>query len=317
MISNTRLVKQMVADLGFSYCGISKAEFLEEQAPRLTQWLEQDMHGKMGYMANHFDKRLDPTKLVPGAKTVVSLLYNYYSPKKQSDPEAPKISMYAYGEDYHFVLKRKLKDLVRRIQEEIGEVEGRVFVDSAPVMDKVWAEKSGLGWIGKHTNLINKNSGSYFFIAELILDLELEPDGPIGDFCGTCTRCIDACPTDAIVEPYMVDGSKCISYFTIELKDNIIPSSMDGKFDNWAFGCDICQQVCPWNRFSKPHAEPSFEPSEELLGMTKSDWEEITLEVFKRVFRRSPVKRTGHDGIVRNLNFIGRPMQAQAGKKPE
>lgn len=258
----------------------------------------------MNYMANHFDMRLDPAKLVPGAKSIVSLLLNYYTEEKQSDPEAPKISKYAYGEDYHFVIKRKLKELLAALQEKIGsEIGGRVFVDSAPVMDKVWAKKSGLGWIGKHSNLLNREMGSFFFIAELILDIELEPDSAIGDYCGTCTRCIDACPTDAIIEPYVVDGSKCISYFTIELKD-AIPESEKGKFQNWAFGCDICQDVCPWNSFAKPHRENAFLPNEKLLGMSKSDWEEITEDVFQELFKRSAVKRTKFEGLKRNIRFV-------------
>lgn len=255
-------------------------------------------------MENHFEKRLDPRKLVEGAKTVISLLFNYYTPKKQEDPAAPKISSYAYGKDYHFVVKDKMKELFKWMQEEIGEVGGRYFVDSAPVLDKAWAEKSGLGWIGKHTNLINKDQGSYFFIAELIVDLEIEPDGPIKDYCGTCTKCIDACPTDAIIQPYVVDGSKCISYFTIELKD-AIPQEMNGTFENWMFGCDICQQVCPWNRFSLAHQEPQFEPHPDLLSMTQKDWNELTREKFQEVFQKSAVKRTKYEGLMRNIKFLG------------
>lgn len=304
MQDNARLVKAIAADLGFSFCGISKAEFLEEEAPRLTKWLKESKHGGMSYMENHFDKRLDPTLLVPGAKSVISLLFNYYNPDGQKDEDAPKISMYAYGEDYHHVVKRKLKDLMRRISEEIGSVDGRVFVDSAPVMDKAWAARSGLGWIGKNSNLINKVQGSYFFIAEAIIDLELEADSPIKDYCGTCTACIDACPTEAIVQPYVVDGSKCISYFTIELKDNIIPSDYAGQFDNWAFGCDVCQQVCPWNRFSLKHNEPAFDPHESMMGLAPIEWQEMTEEVFREIFRRSPVKRAGYDGLKRNLKFL-------------
>lgn len=300
----TSLIKEKSRELGFMYCGISKATFLEEEAPRLEQWLKDGKQGKMAYMENHFDKRLDPRLLVDGAKTVVSLLLNYYSPEKQNDPAAPKISQYAYGTDYHFVIKDKLKILLQFMQEEIGEVNGRVFVDSAPVMDKVWAQKSGLGWIGKNSNLIRPGTGSFFFIAELIIDLELEPDGPIKDYCGTCTRCIDACPTDAIVQPYVVDGSKCISYLTIELKDQLLPEEFRGKMDNWMFGCDVCQDVCPWNRFSKPHSESAFHPHERLLHMTKSDWKDLTEEVFRELFRNSAVKRTKLEGLRRNIGFV-------------
>lgn len=300
---HTHLIKEKSRELGFMYCGISKADFLKDEAPRLEQWLKDGRNGKMAYMENHFDKRLDPRLLVDGAKTVVSLLLNYYSPEKQRDPEAPKISQYAYGTDYHFVIKDKLKSLLHFIQEAIGEVNGRVFVDSAPVMDKAWAEKSGLGWIGKNSNLIRPGTGSFFFIAELIIDLELEPDGPIKDYCGTCTRCIDACPTEAIVQPYVVDGSKCISYLTIELKDQLLPEEFRGKMDNWMFGCDVCQDVCPWNRFSKPHSESAFHPHERLLHLTKSDWQDLTEEVFRELFRNSAVKRTKLEGLRRNIGF--------------
>lgn len=302
-MKNETLIKQEAQRLGFLNCGISKADYLEEEAPRLEQWLNANMHGQMGYMANHFDKRLDPRKLVGGAKSVITVLLNYYPSETQKDEEAPKISKYAYGNDYHHVIKGKLRELVNFINEEIGEVGGRAFVDSAPVMDKVWAAKAGLGWIGKSTNLINAKSGSFFFIGELILDVELEPDGPTTDHCGTCTACIDACPTEAIVEPYVVDGSKCISYFTIELKD-AIPTSMKGKFDDWAFGCDVCQDVCPWNRFSKPHSEPQFSPHPEMLEMTKQDWEELTEDVFKKVFQKSAVKRAKFGGLKRNIDFL-------------
>lgn len=300
---NTQIIKSEAKRLGFDHCGISKADFLAEEAPRLESWLNKGMHGRMSYMEDHFDKRLDPRILVPGARSVVSLLLNYFPSREQQDKEAPKISKYAYGTDYHFVIKEKLNLLLEAIREKIGEVEGRVFVDSAPVLDKAWAKKSGLGWIGKNSNLINKESGSFYFIAELIIDLELEADGPIKDYCGTCTKCIDACPTDAIIEPYVVDGSKCISYFTIELKENI-PSEMKGKFQNWAFGCDICQDVCPWNSFSKPHSEIHFQGSDELLGMTKHDWQEMTEETFKRVFKDSAVKRTKFSGLKRNIEFL-------------
>jgi epoxyqueuosine reductase len=300
---NTLFIKAEAKRLGFEFCGISKANFLEEEAPRLENWLNKNMHGQMSYMQNYFDKRLDPRLLVPGAKSVISLLLNYYPAETQTDPAAPKISKYAYGADYHFVIKEKLNLLLESIQQNIGAVEGRAFVDSAPVMDKVWAKKSGLGWIGKNSNLINKQHGSFYFIAELITDLELEIDGPIKDYCGTCTRCIDACPTNAIVAPYVVDGSKCISYFTIELKDNI-PNDVAGKFDNWAFGCDICQDVCPWNRFTKPTTEKHFNANAQLLGMSKTDWHELTEETFKRVFKDSAVKRTKYKGLKRNLEFI-------------
>ncbi|MDX5443709.1 MAG: tRNA epoxyqueuosine(34) reductase QueG [Hymenobacteraceae bacterium] len=284
------------------YCGVSKAEFLEEEAPRLEAWLNQNRHGQMHYMANHFDKRLDPTLLVEGAKSVVSLTLNYF-PEEQQPEDTYKISKYAYGTDYHFVIKDKLKTLLAYINETIGEVGGRCFVDSAPVLDKAWAKKSGLGWIGKNSNLISPKAGSFFFIAELIIDLELEYDGPIKDYCGTCTRCIDACPTDAIYEPYKVDGSKCMSYFTIERKDQI-PQEVEGKFGNWIFGCDICQDVCPWNRFSKPHQEPAFTPHPQLPQLNQKDWEEITQDVFQTIFRKSAVKRTGYDGLRRNIKFV-------------
>ncbi|GGX13646.1 tRNA epoxyqueuosine(34) reductase QueG [Aquimarina muelleri] len=299
----TKSIKEEAKRLGFLSCGISKAEFLEQEAPRLEKWLHQNRNGQMSYMENHFDKRLDPTKLVEGSKSVVSLLLNYYPSEEQKDPEAPKISKYAYGTDYHFVIKDKLKQLLDFISEEIGEVHGRAFVDSAPVLDKAWAAKSGLGWIGKNSNLLTQKVGSFYFIAELILDLDLEYDTPVTDHCGTCTACIDACPTQAIVEPYVVDGSKCISYFTIELKEEI-PNSYKGQFDNWMFGCDICQDVCPWNRFSKAHSEPLFNPKPDLLQMTKKDWEEITQEVFSKVFQKSAVKRTKFSGLTRNIQFL-------------
>ncbi|MCC5924350.1 MAG: tRNA epoxyqueuosine(34) reductase QueG [Crocinitomicaceae bacterium] len=301
---NTQWIKAKAKELGFFYCGISEAAFLEEEAKRLDEWLKAGKHGKMQYMENHFDKRLDPRLLVPNAKAVVSLLLNYYNPDKPSDKTAPKISQYAYGQDYHNVIKDKLKRFLSAIQDEIGEVSGRVFVDSAPVMDKVWAKKSGLGWIGKNSNLIHPKEGSFFFIAELILDLPLQPDGPMKDYCGTCTRCIDACPTDAISQPYVVDGSKCISYLTIELKDELLPNEFKGKMDNWAFGCDICQDVCPWNRFAKRHNEPAFMPHEELLRMNKADWQDLTEEVFQELFRKSAVKRTKWRGLKRNIDFL-------------
>lgn len=301
---NTQRIKNKTKDLGFFFCGISKADFLEDEAIHLESWLKRNYHGKMGYMENHFDKRLDPRLLVEDAKSVVTVLLNYYPENTQTDSEAPKLSKYAYGEDYHFVIKDKLNELVAFIQKEIGEVAGRAFVDSAPVMDKAWAKKSGAGWLGKNTNIIHPKNGSFFFIAELIIDLELEPDGPIKDYCGSCTRCIDACPTEAIAEPYMVDGSKCISYLTIELKDAILPNEFHGKMDNWMFGCDICQDVCPWNRFSKPHTENRFKPHDNLLHLTKNDWKDLTQEVFGDLFKNSAVKRTKFDGLKRNIDFI-------------
>ncbi len=298
----TQLVKQEAARLGFDFCGISKADFLSEEAPRLEKWLLQNMHGKMAYMANHFDKRLDPRLLVPGAKSVISLLLNYF-PNELQNHASPKISKYAYGNDYHFVIKEKLKELTATLEEHIGQINGRVFVDSAPILDRAWAKKSGLGWIGKNGNLINKSAGSFFFIAEIICDLDLEVDGEVEEFCGTCTRCIDACPTEAIIQPYIVDGSKCISYFTIELKDEI-PVSMRGKFQDWVFGCDICQDVCPWNRFSKPLKEKKLAANKNVLAMDTNEWHELTEAVFGKLFKNSAVQRTGLDGIKRNLQFI-------------
>lgn len=297
-----KLIKTEAKRLGFLSCGISKAEFLEIEAPRLENWLNNNRHGEMRYMENHFDKRLDPTKLVEDSKSVISLLLNYFPEETQSE-DTFKVSKYAYGNDYHHVIKSKLKALTHFIQDEIGDVSGRAFVDSAPVLDKAWAAKSGLGWIGKHSNLLTQQVGSFYFIAELILDLDLEYDYAVTDHCGSCTACIDACPTQAIVEPYVVDGSKCISYFTIELKDQL-PNSMKGKFDNWIFGCDVCQDVCPWNKFSKPHNEPLFNPHPELLNMTKKDWEDLTEDVFKKVFQKSAVKRTKFSGLQRNISFL-------------
>lgn len=302
---HARLIKAEAQRLGFLFCGISEAGFLEEEAPRLERWLKGDMHGQMGYMEGHMDKRLDPRLLMPGARSVVTVLLNYHPEKQQTDPDAPRISKYAYGEDYHFVIKDKLRGLADYITEHIGEVEGRAFVDSAPVMDKAWALRSGAGWMGKHTNIIRPRVGSFFFIGELILDLPLAPDGPMADHCGTCTACMDACPTEAIVEPYVVDGSKCISYFTIELKE-AIPEDMKGKFGNWAFGCDVCQDVCPWNRFATPHSEPRFNAHPKLLDMKADGWRDITEDVFREVFRRSAVKRTKYEGLKRNLRFIGK-----------
>lgn len=297
---------QKAKELGFFHIGFSKATFLEEEAPRLEQWLSNNYQGKMSYMENHFDKRLDPRLLVDDAKTVISLLFNYYTDQKQTDQEAPKISTYAYGEDYHHVIKDKLKELMAFMQDEIGEVHGRGFVDSAPVMDKAWAKKAGLGWIGKNANLITRQQGSFFFIADLIVDIEIEADGPITDYCGTCTRCIDACPTEAIVQPYVVDGSKCISYLTIELKDELVPKEFSGKMDNWMFGCDICQDVCPWNRFSVLHNEERFLPTPTLLDLSKDDWQNLQEEGFQILFQRSAVKRTKFKGLKRNITFLNR-----------
>lgn len=298
----TKLIKDEAQRLGFMSCGISKAGFLEQEAPRLESWLNKNMHGEMAYMENHFDKRLDPTLLVPGAKSVVSLLLNYYPDEKQRE-DTYKISKYAYGTDYHFVIKDKLKELLEFINANIGEVAGRAFVDSAPVLDKAWAAKSGLGWIGKHSNLLTKQVGSFYFIAELIIDLDLDYDTPVTDHCGSCTACIDACPTNAIVDAHVVDGSKCISYFTIELK-NELPSFAQDKMDDWMFGCDVCQDVCPWNRFSKPHNEPLFDANPEILKYSKSEWKELTQEVFSTLFKKSPVKRTKFKGLERNINFL-------------
>lgn len=302
----TKYKNQILAkaqELGFFYCGFSKAGFLEDEAPRLENWLKNNHQGKMSYMENHFDKRLDPSKLVPGAKSVISLLFNYATDHKQLDVEAPKISKYAYGEDYHYLVKERLVELFSFIKDLVGEVEGRAFVDSAPVMDKAWASKAGLGWIGKNSNLIHPKEGSFFFIAELITDLDFEQDGPMKDYCGTCTKCIDDCPTEAIVAPYVVDGSKCISYLTIELKDELLPNEFKSKMDNWAFGCDVCQDVCPWNRFSKPHKEERFQ-NPKLLDFTKKDWMDLNEETYRELLKRSPLKRAKFKGIKRNLSFI-------------
>ncbi len=300
--SYSRMIKAEAGRLGFLACGISRADFLEEEAPRLERWLRQGMHGEMAYMENHFDKRLDPRKLVPGAKSVVSLLLNYFPPARQQEGTY-QVSKYAYGEDYHRVIKDKLHELLAYITTEIGQVQGRAFVDSAPVLDKAWAARSGLGWIGKNANLLTKEVGSFYFIAELILDLDLEADGPVTDHCGTCTACLDACPTQAIVQPYVVDASRCISYFTIELK-NQIPSEFKGEWQDWIFGCDVCQDVCPWNRFAKPHQERRFTPQNELLEMSRGDWEELTAEAFAGLFPKSAVKRTKFDGLTRNIRFL-------------
>jgi epoxyqueuosine reductase len=300
---NSRFIKTIAAELGFSYCGISEATFLESEAPRLEAWLQRGHAGQMKYLEENFDKRLDPRLLVPGAKSVVSLVYNYYPQRNLSEGSDLKIAKYAYGEDYHFVIKDKLKIFIERLREKIGEVNGRAFVDSAPVHERAWAQRAGLGWVGKNSLLLNKSMGSFFFLAELILDLELDYDGPVKDYCGTCTACMDACPTEAIPEPYVVDGSKCISYLTIELKEEI-PTEVKGKFENWIFGCDICQDVCPWNRFSKPHQEPRFLPHPDLEKMKKEDWQEISEEVFQKLFKKSAVKRTKLPGLQRNIRFV-------------
>jgi epoxyqueuosine reductase len=299
---NSQLIKQKAYELGFQFCGISKADFLDEEAPRLENWLTQNRNGEMNWMENHFDKRLDPRKLVEGSKSVISFMLNYF-PEEELLLEKYKISRYAYGIDYHFVIKDKLKELFAFISQEIGEINGRIFTDSAPVMDKAWAKKSGLGWMGKNTNLIHPKSGSYFFLAEIICDLELEYDGPIKDYCGTCTKCLDACPTDALFAPYQLDGSKCISYLTIELKDKI-PDEFKGSMSNWVFGCDICQEVCPWNRFSKPSTLVEFEPNSTLKNITDSEMKEITKEVFSDLFKKSAIKRTKFEGLKRNISFL-------------
>ena len=295
-------IKQQAKSLGFLSCGFSKAEFLDTEAPRLEQWLKANQHGEMAYMANYFDQRLDPTKLVEGAKTVISLLYNYY-PEKTQTQNTYKIARYAYGEDYHWVIKDKLKTLLTQMQSQFGDFYGRAFVDSAPILEKAWAAKSGLGWVGKNSNLITKQVGSYYFIAELIIDLQIEPDQPTTNHCGTCTACLDACPTQAIIKPYVVDGSKCISYATIELK-NEIPTYFADHLDDWMFGCDVCQEVCPWNKFSTPHNEPRFEPNHQILNYSKKQWTELTEELFGTIFRKSAVKRTKFSGLKRNIKFI-------------
>ena len=319
-MERTAVVKAEAHRLGFLACGVARAGFLEEEAPRLERWLREQRHGDMGYMANHFDLRLDPRKLVPGAKSVISLAYNYYTPPQQTDPEAPKLSTYAYGRDYHKIVKQRLKPLMTHIRERFGDVDMRAFVDSAPVMEKAWAQRAGVGWIGKNTNIIRqpdrqpdnrqlttdnqRTGGSFFFLCEVITDLELEPDAPATDHCGTCRRCIDACPTGAIIQPYVVDGSTCISYFTIELKDSI-PQEMKGRFGNWVFGCDVCQQVCPWNRFSTPHTEPGFIPKEKLMTLSRDEWQGMTEVLFEELFHASAVKRTKFNGLKRNLAFLG------------
>ena len=300
----TNFIKSKSIDLGFISCGISRADFLEDEAANLENWLKNEMHGEMSYMERNFDLRLDPRKILDGAKSVISLTYNYYTDKLQADDNF-KISKYAFGTDYHLVIREKLKSLLFLIREKVGDINGRVFVDSAPILERAWAKKSGLGWVGKNTNLISKNVGSFFFLCEIIVDFELDYDHVTTDHCGTCTACIDACPTNAIVEPYKVDGSKCISYLTIELKENM-PEYAKDSYDNWIFGCDICQDVCPWNKFSKPHNEPLFNPDEKFLSMSKNEWLEITKETFDKVFKNSPIKRTGYDGLKRNIKFIKR-----------
>ena len=301
---HTSFIKKSATSLGFDYCGIAKAVRLDDDARRLEQWLQKGMHGGMQFMENHFDQRIDPGKLMPGAKSVITLLKNYF-PSERQKPGTPKISRYAFGKDYHEVIRKNLNELIEIMKEEIGEIHGRGFVDSAPVLERTWAQRSGLGWVGKNGNLINKQSGSFYFIATLITDLELEYDDMFAkDYCGTCTKCIDACPTDAILLDKVVDGSKCISYFTIELKEMMIPGEMKGKFDNWIFGCDVCQDVCPWNRFSKPHTEDAFSPIPEILNLNSKEWEEMTEENFKKIFSDSSLSRAKFKGIQRNLKFI-------------
>lgn len=301
--TNTSLIKKLASQFGFDYCGIARAQPLDGDARRLEAWLNKGMHGKMQYMENHFELRIDPTKLVPGAKSVITLLKNYY-PATPIESEL-KISKYAYGTDYHTVIKTALKTMMAAAQKEIGQFTGRGFVDSAPVLERTWAQRSGLGWIGKNGNLLTKESGSFFFIATLITDLELVYDDPLAkDYCGSCRRCIEACPTEAINEGKVVNGSQCISYFTIELKDEIIPAEMKGKFDNWMFGCDVCQDVCPWNRFSQPHKEAGFSPLPQLLDLTTKEWEELSEEAFKKLFKHSPLSRSKHKGIQRNIQFL-------------
>jgi epoxyqueuosine reductase len=297
-------IKQTATKLGFDYCGIAKAVVLEEDARRLEAWLHQNHHGNMQYMEKHFDLRIDPSKLVPGAKSVITVLKNYYPSKEQSD-DAPRISKYAWGKDYHEVIRAHLKQFLEELRIQYGDIQGRGFVDSAPVLERSWATRSGAGWIGKNGNLITRNAGSFFFIATLIVDIELPYDDPFAkDYCGTCRKCIDACPTEAILDNKTIDGSKCISYFTIELKDALIPSDMKGKFENWMFGCDTCQDVCPWNRFSKPHREIDFTPIPAILNLSTKEWESLSEERFKQLFRDSPLKRSKFSGIQRNLRFL-------------
>jgi len=301
---HTQLVRHLSAELGFDFCGIAKAVRLDADARRLEAWLNKGMHGSMSYMEKYFDQRVDPTLLVPGSKSVITLLLNYY-PSEQQNKNAPKVSRYAYGRDYHEVIREKLNMFLLRMRESVGEINGRGFVDSAPVLERAWAQRTGLGWVGKNGNLINRRMGSYFFIATLITDLELEYDDPFAkDYCGSCRKCIDACPTEAILPNKQINGSKCISYFTIELKDALIPDEMKGRFENWAFGCDICQEVCPWNRFAQPHQEAQLQPLPEILNFTTRNWEMLTEESFKSIFRHSPIKRTKFSGLQRNLRFL-------------
>jgi epoxyqueuosine reductase len=302
---HTQIVRTLARELGFDYCGIARAVVLDEDARRLEQWLQKGMHGTMQYMERYFDLRIDPTRLVPGAQSVITLLLNYF-PQQEQDSDAPKIAKYAYGQDYHEVIRAKLNTLLFEIKEKIGDINGRGFVDSAPVLERSWALRSGLGWLGKNGNLLTRQAGSFFFIATLITDLPLVYDDPfVKDYCGTCRRCIDACPTEAILDNKVVDGSKCISYFTIELKDQLVPEGMKDKFDNWLFGCDVCQDVCPWNRFAQPTQEAAFAPLPEVLHFSTRQWEELTEEAFKNIFRSSPIKRSKYSGIKRNLSIIG------------
>jgi epoxyqueuosine reductase len=310
MLSNKQRIQQEALRLGFMSVGFAKADFLEEDAIRLESFLKNNYHGKMSYLENHFDLRVDPRKLVPNAKSVITLLLNYY-PYESQDINSPKIAKYAWGMDYHDVIKEKLKALFAYINQHIGQIDGRGFVDSAPVLERTWANKSGLGWIGKNGNLINKQAGSFFFIATLICDLELEPDPTFKtDHCGTCTRCIDACPTDAIIDNKKIDASKCISYLTIELKDQLIPDAFEGKMDNWLFGCDVCQDVCPWNRFSKPHTEQAFTAHKEILNLSSQEWEALEESTFNTLFKHSPLKRSKWKGLQRNIQFINKTKDA-------
>ncbi|MDG1382306.1 MAG: tRNA epoxyqueuosine(34) reductase QueG [Flavobacteriales bacterium] len=306
-------IREWASELGFASVGISRAERLEEEEPRLTQWLAEGRHGKMSYMERNFDKRLDPRLLLPGTRTVISLMLNHYSEERPEDRDAPRISTYAYGEDYHYVMKWKLKELLKWMRRDWGEIAGRVYVDSAPILERAWAKRSGLGWVGKHGLILTKSGGSHFFLGEILVDLDLPPDAPVTDHCGTCTRCIDACPTGAIIQPQVLDGSRCISYFTIELRDDL-PEPMAGKFENWMFGCDICQEVCPWNRHAEPHNEPAFDPSPELMKMTRRDWVDLKEETFNALFKKSPVKRTGYAGLQRNIAFVDKERKSDSGE---
>lgn len=303
-VQNTAIIKQNASRCGFDFCGIAKAERLDEDARRLEKWLNKGMHGNMQYMENHFDLRVDPTLIVPGAKSVITLLKNYF-PSQQQNQDTPHISKYAYGKDYHEVIRSQLNEFLHLLSTDIGEIHGRGFVDSAPVLERSWAQKSGLGWVGRNGNLITRQQGSFFFIATLIVDISLEYDEPFAkDYCGTCTKCIDACPTDAILPGKIIDGSRCISYFTVELKDMLIPGEMKNRFNDWMFGCDICQDVCPWNRFSKPNTEIAFTPIPEILNLSTKEWENMTEETFKKIFKNSPLKRTKFKGIQRNIRFL-------------